>query len=101
MNRRDFLKTAGLVALTAPVGVAALRATLTESEIDALKSDAAKFDKLRGACGETAGKLRKMGTAADGCARAFAAIPFVEDGELLTAGRLNSIVDAVNRQAAL
>jgi len=33
MNRRDFLKTAGLLVLTAPVGVAALKAALTEPSL--------------------------------------------------------------------
>jgi len=61
MNRRDFLKTAGLLALTAPVGAAIVRAVPEELGADA-------------------------------------ALSFMEDGEPLTAARLNSIIDAVNRQ---
>ena len=94
MDRRKFLKTVGLLALTAPVGVASLRAALAEpaeSEIDAMA-----FDGLRGACADASAQLREMSAAAGECAQAFAAIPYVKDGEVLTAGRVNAIIEIVN-----
>ena len=66
MDRRDFLKTMGLLAVTAPAGIAALKQIELEPEIDA-----APFADLAESAGEAGGKLGEMAECAQDCYEAF------------------------------
>lgn len=67
MDRRDFLKTLGLLAVTAPAGIAALKQVEFEPEIDPVV-----FADVAEKASEAAGKMGEMAQCAQDCAEAMA-----------------------------
>ncbi len=99
MNRRELLGgvLAGLgVALTRKLSKAWAREKRKPRHFVGTNA-VIKFDGVRlEPWGDAAARPREMGEAAEQCAGAFAAIPYVKDGDVLTAARVNAIIEAVN-----
>ena len=70
LTRRGFLKSLGLLAITAPVGIAALKQMEFEPEIDP-----AVFADVAEKASEVAGKMGRVAQCAQDCADAM--VPFV------------------------
>jgi len=96
MDRRDFLKTMGLLAVTAPAGIAALKQIELEPEIDA-----APFADLAESAGEAGAKLGEMAQCVDDCADAlWQSVHSFEAAEAVAAGQYVSLCSGARVRAS-